>query len=554
MLSLVCVFGGLLATMGANGGSCIPAAVLPNLLRPPPAIIPSTPSGDSLDRTFTVDLRDYPETDRLAWEFGDGARATNLSVARGQLVTHAYQAGGTYRVAVHLFSAANIETGRAERLATGTLPVEVTAPNKLPTAAFDVSDLLDDQGRPLPLGKRLSAARSSDPDGTIQSYEWDLGDGGHETGKTVDHTFALAGTFVVRLTVVDDRGGSAGTTRTILANTRPTASFTFTQDAGDAMTYTFDASASTDPEGAIVSYRWDFGDLSAQTTGVVVTHTYAVPDNYTVTLTVADEVGAVATASKVLDVTGTEPFVRSITPNQGQVGATLTGVAIDGENFESGATVQLRHGADVINGTAVTVPDAKTIKVTLDLTGAATGAYTIVVTNPGGASVQLLDGFTVVTPNLVRLTTSKGDILLQLVDDAPITTANFLQYVQDHFYDGTIFHRVVPDFVVQGGGFLPGMVEQTGVRGPIQNEFSATRSNVRGTVAMAKLGNDPNSATSQFFVNLADNSANLDNQNGGFTVFANVIEGMDVVDAIAAVPLNSEQPVTDVLLITARRE
>lgn len=87
------------------------------------------------------------------------------------------------------------------------------------------------------------------------------------------------------------------------------------------------------------------------------------------------------------------------------------------------------------------------------------------------------------------------------------------------------------------------------------NEFSPTRSNVRATVAMAKVGGNPDSATSQFFVNLADNSANLDNQNGGFTVFATVVEGMDVVDTIAAVAVNgNDVPLEDVLLIRAERE
>jgi len=87
----------------------------------------------------------------------------------------------------------------------------------------------------------------------------------------------------------------------------------------------------------------------------------------------------------------------------------------------------------------------------------------------------------------------------------------------------------------------------------IMNEFSADRSNLRGTVAMAKLGGDPDSATSQFFFNLDDNSENLDNQNGGFTVFAEVVEGLDVVDAISEVDLNGEVPVDDVLLINAER-
>jgi len=144
---------------------------------------------------------------------------------------------------------------------------------------------------------------------------------------------------------------------------------------------------------------------------------------------------------------------------------------------------------------------------------------------------------------------------------APVTVLNFLQYVEDGFYDGTIFHRVIPDFVVQGGTFLPGLVRQEPLRDPIPNEFDPSRSNVAGTVAMAKISGDPDSATSGFFFNLVDNSENLDNQNGGFTVFARVWN-MDVVNDIATVPTTTKQtpdgatlenvPVEDIVIDHAR--
>lgn len=136
-------------------------------------------------------------------------------------------------------------------------------------------------------------------------------------------------------------------------------------------------------------------------------------------------------------------------------------------------------------------------------------------------------------PKMVQLETTMGVILIALEEDAaPGTAKNFLRYVGEGFYDGTIFHRVIPGFMVQGGGF-DGDMKKKQTHPPVVNEFKL--SNVRGTVAMAKLGGDPDSATSQFFINLADNSGNLNAQNGGFTVFARVVEGMDVVDAIAAV-------------------
>ena len=142
----------------------------------------------------------------------------------------------------------------------------------------------------------------------------------------------------------------------------------------------------------------------------------------------------------------------------------------------------------------------------------------------------------------VRVETTLGVIDIELFDTtAPATVANFLSYVQSGEFDSTFFHRSVPGFVIQGGGYVwntsNNSVAAVKAKAPVINEFSAQRSNLRGTVAMAKLGSSPDSATSQWFVNLADNSANLDAQNGGFTVFGKVIgNGMTVVDAIAAIP------------------
>ena len=135
--------------------------------------------------------------------------------------------------------------------------------------------------------------------------------------------------------------------------------------------------------------------------------------------------------------------------------------------------------------------------------------------------------------NMVKLETSMGNIVIELNEQAaPVTVKNFLGYVEEGFYDGTIFHRAIPNFMIQAGGFTAEM-ERKQPHAPIKNEFKL--SNVRGTIAMAKSGGDPDSATCQFFISLTDNSRNLDNQNGGFPVFGKVVEGMDVVDAIASV-------------------
>lgn len=136
----------------------------------------------------------------------------------------------------------------------------------------------------------------------------------------------------------------------------------------------------------------------------------------------------------------------------------------------------------------------------------------------------------------VIMKTTMGDITLELYQDkAPVTVKNFLGYVDDKFYEGTIFHRVIKGFMIQGGGHTSDMSKKP-AKGPIKNEADNGLSNTRGTIAMARMP-DPHSATAQFFINHVDN-ANLDftaktDQGYGYCVFGKVIAGMDVVDAIA---------------------
>lgn len=142
----------------------------------------------------------------------------------------------------------------------------------------------------------------------------------------------------------------------------------------------------------------------------------------------------------------------------------------------------------------------------------------------------------------VSLETNQGTIVLELDSDrAPKTTANFLQYVESGFYDGTIFHRVIKDFMIQGGGFAESM-KQKQTREPIENEADNGLRNEKYTVAMARTG-DPHSATAQFFINTKDNTflnhTAKNPQGWGYAVFGRVVEGEDVVDAIAAVSTTS---------------
>jgi cyclophilin family peptidyl-prolyl cis-trans isomerase len=159
---------------------------------------------------------------------------------------------------------------------------------------------------------------------------------------------------------------------------------------------------------------------------------------------------------------------------------------------------------------------------------------------------------------VVVMETSLGTIKLELFPQkAPITVANFLKYVDDKHYDGTAFHRVVKDFVIQGGGFTPENigVKEKATRDPIENEASNRLSNTQGTLAMART-DDPHSATAQFYVNLKDNSKALDAgmQNPfGYAVFGRVIGGMGVVQKIGRVPTNRGDVPKDVVLIKSAR-
>jgi peptidyl-prolyl cis-trans isomerase B (cyclophilin B) len=160
---------------------------------------------------------------------------------------------------------------------------------------------------------------------------------------------------------------------------------------------------------------------------------------------------------------------------------------------------------------------------------------------------------------IVVMETSYGTIKVELFEDkSPITVKNFLSYVDDKHYDGTIFHRVISDFMIQGGGYTPGMTERK-TREAIKNESTNGVKNARGTIAMARL-NDPDSATAQFYINVVDNP-NLDRTDGqaGYCVFGRVTEGIDVVDKIRQVSTTTAKghqnvPVEDIVIKSVRRD
>jgi cyclophilin family peptidyl-prolyl cis-trans isomerase len=181
-------------------------------------------------------------------------------------------------------------------------------------------------------------------------------------------------------------------------------------------------------------------------------------------------------------------------------------------------------------------------------------APTAVLASAAGTAAALSE-------SLVVLETSLGEIVIELHrEQAPLSSANFLTYVDEGFYDGTVIHRTIPNFVIQGGGFLPGMKEKP-ARAGVKNEAGRGLSNRRGTVAVAR-AHDPDSGTCQFYINLKDNPTldrgNAPNQQAGYAVFGRVVEGMDVVDRIAGVATvaragHHDVPAQDVIIRSARR-
>lgn len=225
---------------------------------------------------------------------------------------------------------------------------------------------------------------------------------------------------------------------------------------------------------------------------------------------------------------GFEPQVAGIQVQSLRYGSTAS-IYVGGTDLRASMVADL--------GTGCTAPSfASTSSTTLALLNCqvkTTGALPLTISTAEG---KLLYRGTLTVPNpQVQLATSKGNFTLELdPGKAPTTVDNFLAYVKAGFYSNTIFHRVIPGFVVQGGGYTSGVLPQSGLKPPIALESNNGLTNLRGTVAMART-NDPNSATSQFFVNLVDNAFlnYKDASNPGYAVFGKVVSGLDVVDAIA---------------------
>lgn len=355
---------------------------------------------------------------------------------------------------------------------------------------------------------------------------------------------------------------------TTTATAPPTAS------AGDAVALL--ATATADLDGGGIAYSW----LQAAGAGVQIQNATQANASFTAPSLRADQTLSfvVTTRNERGDVGRAAVDVRVLAdPNFGQTPANgpsaTRPVASAGADHPAatGSTVTLDGSASrgtgltyhwsQVSGTSVTLSGADTVSATFtapafDPAGANALQFELEVRDSRGRTANALLVITVIPSTTeakprVVFKTSMGDFMVELNrTQAPLTVNNFLQYADDQFYSNTIFHRVIKDFVIQGGGFIDqdGQLVQKDTRAAIVNESGNGLKNVRGTIAMART-NDPNSATSQFFINLVDN-ANLDYQTGqpGYAVFGQVVDGMSVVDAIGAVATGARQGFNDVPL------
>ena len=295
-----------------------------------------------------------------AWNFGDGSTGT------GAKPSHTYATGNTYNVTLTV-------TDNSGATGTITQPITVSAANILPTASFTATSVN--------FTATFNASGSKDTDGTIVSYAWNFGDNTTGSGVNPSHTYAAGNTYLVTLTVTDNRGGTGTMQQSVtVSNAPPSAAFT---SSAAGLTASFNGGGSTDSDGTIASYAWNFGDGSTGT-GATPTHTYATGSTYSVTLTVTDNQGATGTVTNPITVAqgaitpfATDSFGRTVTSGWGNADSggawTVTGGA---SNFSVGGgvgTIKLAAGSSAAAALASVSSNDTEVRVGVALNVAQTG-------------------------------------------------------------------------------------------------------------------------------------------------------------------------------------
>ncbi|MFN7149971.1 MAG: PKD domain-containing protein, partial [Microthrixaceae bacterium] len=348
--------------------ACVPPPADTNLV--PVASISADPSVGAVPLTVTFSSAGSTDPDgsivSSAWDFGDGATSTDADPV------HVYTAVGTYVTVLTV-------TDDAGATATASTTVSVQpVPNQSPIAelqAAPTSGLVE-------LVVAFDGSGSTDPDGSIASYDWDFGDGGTSTEASPTHTYVAAGSYVAQLTVTDDDGATGVATQVIevAPNLAPSASASATPTTGKApLVVTFTGSGSTDDDGTIESYAWDFGD-GATSTEADPSHTYLLPGSYLAVLTVTDEDGGVDTATVTIEVAANvaPTAVANATPTAGL--APLT-IAFSGSGSTDGDGTIESYAWDFGDGNSSGAADPT-------YTYSSTGTYTatLTVTDDDGAT------------------------------------------------------------------------------------------------------------------------------------------------------------------------
>ena len=410
------------------------------------------------------------------------------------------------------------------------------------------------------------------------SYLWESVTDSEVTFDTPDQsrtTFTAnePGTVVVRVTVADEDSNAAGSAE-LSIQVGVEGALAVEVDGPDSaeVNQPFEITATTTNGMGDLTFSWSVTDGEALLTNdkePIVSVQPTAEGRLAVTVEVTDAATDQSAAAEfviTVDAAINPLTVRPAGPDilrTGEPGALS--VEIDGEDSLS----DIVHRWLVVSGDATLDDESSATPNLISSNGETVQVrVTVTATDESGGRSGAADLFVVTfeedRPEVVFTIPEFGEFVFELRPDvSPKTTANFLRYVDDRFYDGIAIHRVVEDFVVQAGGFTvddEGELEPVEPRDPVEGEAPNGLSNIRGTVAMALSGGNPDSGTSQWFVNLVDNTADgdvdLDIQN--FTVFASVSEGMDVIDDIAQVEVETRSglenvPVDDIIIESARR-
>ncbi|UCG17827.1 MAG: peptidylprolyl isomerase [Phycisphaerales bacterium] len=384
---------------------------------------------------------------------------------------------------------------------------------------------------------------------------------------------AEAGSFIFRATVTSDDTGEVGSGQiTVVITEAPELGVTIEGPESGVVGTKFELSAVVEEAIGNLAYEWrvtsgeaDLEDEDQATVGVTPTAAGTVELEVEVT---DEATGQTAGATHTVSVAQTEALQVSASSSSPllRVGDEVTlSASVEGDSDT------IDYAWEVLDGPG-TIANPTVAEATLTATAGATIRVQVSVTVPDETEARTGSAEVVVVsyeaesgdrPEVAIAVQNIGTVGLALeVDAAPKTVANFLQYIDEGFYDGVLIHRVVPGFVIQGGGYRPAgdeLEKLEPTRPPVESEAPNGLSNIRATVAMALVGDDADSGDTQFFINLDDNSSNLDEGPPPFTVFAEVIDGgMDVVDQIAAVETGSRSglndvPIENVVMTSIRR-